>query len=60
MKELSHSKAIVSFEKFVSTWITTSYMDSSLYMDFYYGIYVLGPPEAATSRFLFQVNIFCL
>lgn len=45
MKELSHCKATVSFEKFVSTWITTSYMASSLYMHFYFGIYILGPPE---------------
>lgn len=57
MKELCCSKSIVSFEKFVSICLTTSYMDFSLYMDFYFVICVLCPPEAATSRFLFHVTV---
>lgn len=56
-KELCCSKSIVSFEKFVSICLTTSYMDFSLYMDFYFVICVLCPPEAATSRFLFHVTV---
>lgn len=36
---------------------TTSYTDFSLCMDFYVVISILGPPEAATSRFLFHMAI---
>lgn len=57
MKELCCSKSIVSFERFVSLCTTTSYTDFSLCMDFYAVISILGPPEAATSRFLFHMAI---
>jgi len=35
----------------------TSYMDFSLYMDFYIVIFIFGPPEAATIGFLFHVTV---
>lgn len=51
------SKSIVSFVRFVSLCTTTSFTDCSLCMDFYVFISILGPPEAATRRFLFHMAI---